>query len=99
MLWAVLLLAMASVGCTNDMRGMPGGEDSCTSRCEQGKEEGCYADSLDCEMRCMDARTSAEADGCTAELEAALACEETLDICQSGCLEEVNALMQCHAGP
>lgn len=50
-------------------------------------------------MRCEDTVDLAEQRGCTAELEAASACEDTLEVCQTGCTDEVNAWMRCLSAP
>jgi hypothetical protein len=36
-----------------------------------------------------------QAAGCTAEYQAAVSCEATLDPCETGCTAEVDALMRC----
>lgn len=90
---AVAGLAWSLVGCAGD---------SCVSRCEQAKENGCVTPSTDCEANCAnvqqmedEGRADAETAGCLTEFEAVVSCTDGLEACASGCETETAALTNC----
>lgn len=96
-IWTLVALSLGLFGL------MGCGGDSCVSRCEQGKEMGCVADSVDCESSCDDAemaeaeaRANAEIAGCTAEFDTLVSCSDGRPVCETtGCEAETSAFTDC----